>query len=576
MKPTLTLLSLVFLSLQPAWALAEEGNEKKDEKNKSHVCDDRANYEGKEQLAEYCSAAELSNQASEANGLLWKLHAAAATVCGAGCYLNYSCNGQTAAAEAETAAALELTTTATFLTEQAAASTANATALTAEAAATSIAAASTCAAAAAASAFSGGVSMEACAAMQAKAQAATSLATLATTSATALTTDAVAQTTVATTATTAAETSTTTAVATCTTSAKTRVGCFASSIGVTLIEMSKSADQAAAASSAIGILTQAAGAESMFHQAGLFATEAEQATAIADKGSDTLSACLPFATETLNTFMKKDAEKRDEELAEENRRLAANLQDSTVTTITRGSADGKKKKGTGGGGTASSGGRGSAEVELVAGGACGSAANGGGLSAQVQCAITADPRVGAKVLDPQFQKNFEETSGIGLGNFLSNSSSPGQALGAGLENTIGSAAAVEIASVIDSAVGSGSTQLASAAPGSSYRGGGARKSRGGGDDGLGKAFGDIFKGIKGQLGGKGKDRGPASGNEIEFKMKRTRQQIEQDTSLSLFDRITYRYQRSKKKLAKNPWKTPYNRAIAGKRFKAKPLKTKKN
>ncbi len=252
-------------------------------------------------------------------------------------------------------------------------------------------------------------------------------------------------------------------------------------------------------------------------------------------------ACIAAATAGVQAAMKmksaRDSQKVfDQEIASI-RQLLGTTARSDFAAVPRGPGALGNPYGTataGGGGARRPLGNGVAER----GDPC-SAAEGGDTGAALQCAAKTDPSIPTEMIaKPGFLNAFESTSGLGFGDLLTNeNATAGQQLTAAMAGGMGSQGVATLAAAVkkvETAVGDDpGAMMASAGGGGGGAAGGASE-----DDALAQAMANLLKGVNGE-----KEEQPGVNETAIERANRTRSpaSIAEDPSLSLFERVTFRY-----------------------------------
>lgn len=195
----------------------------------------------------------------------------------------------------------------------------------------------------------------------------------------------------------------------------------------------------------------------------------------------------------------------------------------------------------------------------------------------VSCARANDPTLPAFLEDPKFQSEFKKMSGQELGQFVRNmpeGASASQIMGAALANTGAGADVAKVNEKYENYFKDYQRQRALAA----YGGGGGGAGGGGGKGGkdMGQQMADIMGDLMKKMTGEGEGGQAANPNVSMMKFGfagKHPDQLVQDRSVSLFDRVYYRYTQAAARVESWGWQSPYNRAIASQPLRPAPAAT---
>jgi|GEM_PF-2565833 len=175
-------------------------------------------------------------------------------------------------------------------------------------------------------------------------------------------------------------------------------------------------------------------------------------------------------------------------------------------------------------------------------GACGVAHSSGNLSSYLPCARRADPALPSFAVKPEFADDFKKLTGQALNQFLAKQDRPSQNIASGAAGSIGNDAALkmgtELASLEDH------YQQSAADSTATYSANGGSGSRGG-TTSAEPSVSDLMTGFLGQVnGGKNGEATTAlNADLLNFsKAYRSPATVAENRALSIFDRVSYRYQ----------------------------------
>lgn len=262
-------------------------------------------------------------------------------------------------------------------------------------------------------------------------------------------------------------------------------------------------------------------------------------------------ACLNAAMSMVQVFMKRQAMADEKKVAKENRKRADELLNAkdaaaiaaappvSIPQQSTATAGGSSASGLSGAGSSRGPSEKSAEGPTLANSnVCKNTEN---VSTAIQCAVANDSNLPEFVKNPNFNKNFKRASGIDFGKFLSqDSGSTSQAFQGALGGTFNKAKGAEFTALIDRY--ERKFQMMGPVEGSSYAGGGGGGTRSS-DNSEEINPQAIIEGLMGQLLPKEETTQPNHFDAIE-KANRTRSpaSVTDDPKISLFERISYRYQ----------------------------------
>ncbi len=180
-------------------------------------------------------------------------------------------------------------------------------------------------------------------------------------------------------------------------------------------------------------------------------------------------------------------------------------------------------------------------------GACGDTTS---VSGAASCAATADPKIAGLVSSDAFQKAFQKTSGMSLGDFLKNGGnlSPSDAIKASAGAALGADASVQLGKAV-AAVEKEMPNFNTETP-AAYAAGGSRKSGSADPDLAG-----MMNGLMSKLMPKSEEEKQSGVSEVKF-AGATRRNLAsvtaEDPTVSLFDRVAFRYSNVTSRLFADP------------------------
>jgi hypothetical protein len=189
----------------------------------------------------------------------------------------------------------------------------------------------------------------------------------------------------------------------------------------------------------------------------------------------------------------------------------------------------------------------------------------GGTQAVVNCAKSADPSL-KHFADPRFADSYKKATGQDLGSYLaklSDSMSPSGVMQAALGPAGQNAGVAAKLKETEGAINAALAKLPSSAGSYASGGGSGGKAKPKADDDMSKMMADMMAAMTGEK--KEDDKDPNAilvfGDRV---AKMNPATLEQDKSVSLFERVSYRYQTTYRRgdLEKLPWATTYNRELA--------------
>jgi hypothetical protein len=189
----------------------------------------------------------------------------------------------------------------------------------------------------------------------------------------------------------------------------------------------------------------------------------------------------------------------------------------------------------------------------------------GGTQAVVNCAKGVDPSL-KHFADPRFGDAYKKATGQDLGSYLSklnDSMSPSGVMQAALGPAGQNAGVAAKLKETEGAINAALAKLPSSAGSYASGGGSGGKAKPKADDDMSKMMADMMAAMTGEK--KEEDKDPNAilifGDRV---AKMNPATLEQDKSVSLFERVSYRYQTTYRRgdLEKLPWATTYNRELA--------------
>ncbi|MBN21544.1 MAG: hypothetical protein CL678_09685 [Bdellovibrionaceae bacterium] len=216
---------------------------------------------------------------------------------------------------------------------------------------------------------------------------------------------------------------------------------------------------------------------------------------------------------------------------------------------------GGNRSGSGRGGSTALGSNGDIEKETESNPDCKSAVDTGDNGSALSCAGQKSAIL-AQIQPLGLFDDFEKLTGTDVGSFSQDSYNqqvPPQSGVGSLFDTKG-----ENPAAMNAFLESIEKKAAHVASGGGYKGGGGSHSGGGKS---GPNVNRMMAGVLEAMGlGKKNKKGNIGTHDIEFKMKgRSPAQVFKDRSLSLFDRVGYRYKKNQRNLTRLPYSTHYNR-----------------
>ena len=173
----------------------------------------------------------------------------------------------------------------------------------------------------------------------------------------------------------------------------------------------------------------------------------------------------------------------------------------------------------------------------------------GSSTVMTQCAIASDSTLPKFAGTPRFAADFKKVSGQNLQDFMTRDSTPKKALVAAMSGPL----STDQSMMLSAAVQKMEQQISQSVPSATYAGGG----HGGGSkqESGDPALGDMLSGMMAQFGAKPGDNPAQSGlSNVIFANQNPQKlaTLAEDQTLSLFDRITYRYYYVSNRMSEEP------------------------
>lgn len=311
--------------------------------------------------------------------------------------------------------------------------------------------------------------------------------------------------------------------------------------------------------------TTPAGAESSLVGANGPATGAEATSANAAQGSKSKTACLSAAMNMLQVGLKAMGMQNAKDTKSQALASAERLSRGGVTTPSLNAQAARAPTMTGIAPANNPTAQAIAANRARSSSDCRTQNSVGGTQAVVNCAKGVDPSL-KHFADPRFGDAYKKATGQDLGSYLSKlnegmkpSDVMQAALGPAGQNAGVAAKLKESESAINAALAKLPTSAGSYASG----GGSGGKAKPKADDSMEKMMADMMAAMQGEK--KEDEKDPNSilifGDRV---AKMNPATLEQDKSVSLFERVSYRYQTSYRRgdLEKLPWASTYNRELA--------------
>ncbi|MFL5815727.1 MAG: hypothetical protein ACJ763_19315 [Bdellovibrionia bacterium] len=253
----------------------------------------------------------------------------------------------------------------------------------------------------------------------------------------------------------------------------------------------------------------------------------------------------------LNSVMHGMSKSNDDKTASSNITSAKNVNDSNTGGLTFGSPSiSIPSTATNGGSTS-----GTPTTAQISGGSSTdpstSCADTGSVGGAVACAATADPKVAGLVASPEFQKAFEQSSGMKLDDYLKNggnlsASDAIKAAGGAALGEDGSVRLGKAIATVEQAIPDLNAQNSAA-----YAAAGHGKGASGDDD-----LANMMNGLMGKLMPKAEDGKKSGVSEVKFSGsgRNLASVTAEDPTVSLFERVAYRYSHVMPRLLSDPAK----------------------
>jgi hypothetical protein len=273
--------------------------------------------------------------------------------------------------------------------------------------------------------------------------------------------------------------------------------------------------------------------------------------AAAKSGTAKFACWATAAGAALNSVMHGMSKSNDDKTVSSNLASAKNVNDSNTTGLNFGSPSISMPSTATNGGSSS----GTPTTAQTVGGSntdpSTNCADTGSVGGAVACAATADPKVAGLVASPEFQKAFEQSSGMKLDDYLKNggnlsASDAIKAAGGAALGEDGSVRLGKAIATVEQAIPDLNAQN-SAAFAAAGHGSGAS----GNDD-----FANMMNGLMGKLMPKTEDGKKSGVSEVKFSgpMRNLASVTAEDPTVSLFERVAYRYSHVTPRLLSDPAK----------------------
>lgn len=182
---------------------------------------------------------------------------------------------------------------------------------------------------------------------------------------------------------------------------------------------------------------------------------------------------------------------------------------------------------------------------------CAAARESNSVSDTIRCAVASDPKLPSYVSTPQFARDFQKTSGMGLQDFFAKNDSPTRTIAQATSGSLNAVQTARLGAVLGAMERGETTPMSFTDSGSVYATSGSSPDAGGsegdGMEGLGEALAGLMqqmlpkdpeaeKHVAGMklvifANGANQNRSPAGLSE----------EVATNKTLSIFDRVTYRY-----------------------------------
>ena len=255
---------------------------------------------------------------------------------------------------------------------------------------------------------------------------------------------------------------------------------------------------------------------------------------------DRTGSCISAATAAIQVISKTMDKKTQDKAAKSNLETAEKLKSTAIAQSGAGFNTEGGSGGSNGGGSTGSGSQASKSVSSAsdagASDPCAAAQSTGSAEAHISCAIAQDPNIPGFVRSPKFAQEIKEKTGKNLADFLNTKSdNPTELLGSAMAGGLNSEQAGKLASALNEL----QKNMPEISTGSYAGGGGGGLSlpSGGSED-----IGQLMAGLMDQFKPKSADEAPPGFSAVDFaSLNRAPAQVVQDKSISIFNRISFRY-----------------------------------
>lgn len=266
-------------------------------------------------------------------------------------------------------------------------------------------------------------------------------------------------------------------------------------------------------------------------------------------GQKDIGSCLSAVNAGVQAWMKSSGMKSAKKSYEDNLKLAKAEHSGSGQAVqapdvgSRSAATEGSTSGITGDGSSGTGGADFSSAESASSDACTNTSTGAAI---IQCAIASDSTIPSGIMDPRFANDFNKISGSSLGDFLNKDfSTPSEGVGDGLAGLLPSELDAMAQQAFD-----GLLPLAEAEGMSTYQGGGGSRGPAAADPNSDMA--QLMAGLLEKLGPKA-DGEPGNDQRglaqvIFANQHRSPTAIAEDKTLNLFDRITFRYYFTSKRM----------------------------
>lgn len=246
------------------------------------------------------------------------------------------------------------------------------------------------------------------------------------------------------------------------------------------------------------------------------------------------TSCITAGMSAMSTFTHYQSSKNENQTAKNNLASAKAVTDTTQSYTINGSSQPSNAS------SASSGSSTPQNIANTSHPAAGSGDSCSGvssLSGAVQCLANSDAATAKRLADPHFAEAFQQASGTSFDEFLkaADGASPSQAISAAMGGALTPSGIEQTQAALAKLEGE---KFDFDTPGSSYAGG-----IGGNRGSAGNEFASAMKGLMEQFAPKSDAKVPSGVTQTQFNTaKRSLASVSpEDRSVSLFDRVTYRY-----------------------------------